>query len=168
VTYHNYLWEPILRFGERIGQRMPLPAQNWLSETDIANLLQLTGYAVVKRGRRMLAPRRMPGISSVLNQYVAQLPIINHLGLTGYLVARTDGAPTSEPAPVPVPASAPAVARSSVTAQDQRDLFAHDAAVARHERGSAVGHLSVARAAHHLAGAVDDVVHATRHSGLPV
>lgn len=108
VTYHNYLWEPILRFGERIGQRMPLPAQNWLSETDIANLLHLTGYAVVKRGRRMLVPRRVPGISTLLNQYVAQLPIINHLGLTGYLVARPDGAPVAESKPAAEPVSAPA------------------------------------------------------------
>jgi hypothetical protein len=91
VNYHSYLWEPMLHLGERIGQRMPLPAQSWLSGTDIANLLELTGYRVIKEGRRMLFPRRVPLLSTVLNRYVAQLPIVNHLCLTGYLVARIDG-----------------------------------------------------------------------------
>jgi len=43
ATFRNSMWEPVLRFGERIGQRMPLPAQSWLSGNDIANLLHLTG-----------------------------------------------------------------------------------------------------------------------------
>lgn len=94
VNYHSYLWEPALRLGERIGQRMPLPAQSWLSGTDIANLLQLTGYRIIKEGRRLLFPRRVPVLSALLNRYVAHLPIVNHLCLTGYLVARLDGTPT--------------------------------------------------------------------------
>jgi SAM-dependent methyltransferase len=90
ITYYNYLWEPILRLGEATGQRMPQPAQNWLSRDDIANLLQLTGYRVVKEGQRMLLPRVVPLISGILNRYVAHLPIVDHLCLTGYLIARPD------------------------------------------------------------------------------
>jgi SAM-dependent methyltransferase len=90
LTYHNFLWEPVLRLGERVGLRMPLPAQSWLSGDDIANLLDLTGYRVIKRGNRMLLPRHVPVVSSLINRYVAQLPVLNHLCLTGYLVARVD------------------------------------------------------------------------------
>ncbi len=91
ATFHNFMWEPVLRFGERIGQRMPLPAQSWLSGNDIANLLHLTGYRVVKEGRRMLFPRQAPLFAWLVNRYVAHLPLINRLCLTGYVVARPEG-----------------------------------------------------------------------------
>ncbi len=88
LTFHNFLWEPILRFAERIHQRRPQPPQNWLSMNDIINLLSITGYQSVKIGRRFLIPKPIPVISDFINRYFSQLPVINHLGLTNYVVAR--------------------------------------------------------------------------------
>ncbi|MGB3789897.1 MAG: class I SAM-dependent methyltransferase, partial [Phormidesmis sp.] len=90
ITFHNYLWEPILKLGEAIGQRCPQPQQNWLSMDDVANLLAITGYIPLKRGRRFLIPRQVPGLSYLLNRYVAPLPIVKHLCLTNFMVARPD------------------------------------------------------------------------------
>jgi len=72
---------------------MPLPAQSWLSNDDIANLLDLAGYRVVRQGRRMLLPRRLPLVSPLVNTYLVQLPIVNRLGLTGYVIARPEAPP---------------------------------------------------------------------------
>ena len=88
ITFHNYLWEPVLRFGERVGQRMPLPAQNWLSSYDLSNLLELAGFRVIKHGYRLLFPREVPVVSDVLNRYIAHLPLFNKMCLAGHLVAR--------------------------------------------------------------------------------
>lgn len=88
LTFHNFLWEPILRFAERIYQRRPQPPQNWLSMNDIINLLSITGYQSVKIGRRFLIPKPIPLVSNFINRYLSQLPVINHLGLTNYVVAR--------------------------------------------------------------------------------
>ncbi|MGB3296796.1 MAG: glycosyltransferase [Phormidesmis sp.] len=90
ISFHNYLWEPLLKLGEKIGQRRPQPPQNWLSMDDVANLLKITGYMPLKRGRRLLVPRYVPGISYFANRYLAPLPIIKHFGLTNYVVARPD------------------------------------------------------------------------------
>lgn len=99
VTFHNYLWEPILKLGEAIGQRCPQPPQNWLSMDDVANLLAITGYIPLKRGRRFLIPRNVPGLSHLLNRYIAPLPLVKHLCLTNFVVARPDfrGMPEAEP-----------------------------------------------------------------------
>ncbi len=88
LTFHNFLWEPLLRFAERIHQRRPQPPQNWLSMNDIINLLSITGYQSVKIGRRFLIPKPIPIVSDLINRYLSQLPVINHLGLTNYVVAR--------------------------------------------------------------------------------
>ena len=90
ISFHNYLWEPVLKLGEAIGQRHPQPPQNWLSMDDVTNLLAITGYIPLKQGRRFLMPRRIPGLSDVLNRYLAPLPGIKHLCLTNYVVARPD------------------------------------------------------------------------------
>ncbi|MBE9059947.1 glycosyltransferase [cf. Phormidesmis sp. LEGE 11477] len=99
VTFHNYLWEPALKLGEAIGQRCPQPPQNWLSMDDVANLLAITGYIPLKRGRRFLMPRNVPGLSYLLNRYIAPLPVVKHLCLTNFVVARPDfrGIPAAEP-----------------------------------------------------------------------
>jgi SAM-dependent methyltransferase len=88
ISFHNFLWEPILHFAERIGQRRPQTPQNWLSMNDVINLLNITGYQSVKIGRRCLLPKYIPLISNFINRYITPLPIINHLALTNYIVAR--------------------------------------------------------------------------------
>ncbi|MGI8933710.1 bifunctional class I SAM-dependent methyltransferase/glycosyltransferase family 2 protein [Leptolyngbya sp. BC1307] len=90
ITFHNYLWEPLLQLGEAVGLRRPQPPQNWLSMDDVANLLSITGYIPLKRGRRFLSPKRIPGLSRWINRYLAPLPGIKHLCLTNYVVARPD------------------------------------------------------------------------------
>ena len=96
LTFHNYLWEPPLLFAEKIGQRRPQPSQNWLSMADIVNLLTVTGYIPLKKGRRFLLPKQIPGLSYLVNRYLAPLPILKHLCLTNFVVARPQ--PVSQPA----------------------------------------------------------------------
>ncbi|HIK44259.1 MAG TPA: methyltransferase domain-containing protein, partial [Leptolyngbyaceae cyanobacterium M65_K2018_010] len=88
LTFHNYLWEPALRLAERIGQRCPQPAQNWLGMDDVVNLLTITGYLPLKRGRRFLIPKPVPVLSDWVNRYLAPLPGLQHLCLTNFVVAR--------------------------------------------------------------------------------
>ncbi|MEO1133483.1 MAG: glycosyltransferase [Cyanobacteria bacterium J06639_1] len=90
LCFHNYLWEPVLRLGERLGQRRPQPPQNWLSMADVKNLLGISGYIPVKQGRRLLLPKPVPLVSGWLNRFVSQLPGLNHLCLTNYIVARPE------------------------------------------------------------------------------
>jgi SAM-dependent methyltransferase len=88
INFHNFLWEPILYLAERIGQRCPQPPQSWLSMNDVINLLNITGYQPVKMGRRCLVPKYIPIVSNFVNRYISPLPLVNHLGLTNYIVAR--------------------------------------------------------------------------------
>ncbi|MFZ4666691.1 MAG: glycosyltransferase [Prochlorotrichaceae cyanobacterium] len=88
LTFHNFLWEPILRLGEHLGLRCPQPQQSWLSMTDVINLLQIAGYTSTQKGRRCLVPKGIPLLADWINRFIAPLPGLNHLCLTHYLVAR--------------------------------------------------------------------------------
>jgi SAM-dependent methyltransferase len=89
ITYYNSLWEPVLNLAERVGQRIPLRLQNWLSLGDIENLLALCDFEVVKSGHRFLVPKHVPLVSGWVNRVVAKLPLIRRLGLVEYVVARS-------------------------------------------------------------------------------
>jgi SAM-dependent methyltransferase len=91
VVYYNYLWEPILWFAELLGLRVPAPQTNWLKPADIANLLALADFEVVQADRRQLIPLRLFGIGTLINRFIATLPLIRSLCLRSYLVARPLG-----------------------------------------------------------------------------
>ncbi len=90
VAYHSHLWEPILGMGEALGMRMPTSRQvNWLEMEDIAHLLELAGFEVLKREWRQLIPKRLLGVGTLINRYIAPLPLIRNLALRHYMVARS-------------------------------------------------------------------------------
>lgn len=87
VSYYNYVWEPFLRFFEKIGLKRPTPQQNWLSKNDLNNLLFLAGFDVYRNAMRMLVPINIPLISPLFNKYIAKLPLIKHLCINFYSFA---------------------------------------------------------------------------------
>ncbi|RPI72574.1 MAG: glycosyltransferase, partial [Desulfobacteraceae bacterium] len=91
ISYYNFLWEPVLRLGELLKLKMPQKQQNWLSPEDICNLLFLSGYQTIKAENRLLLPKNVPGLSRLINKYLAFLPGINRLTLCRYIVARPIG-----------------------------------------------------------------------------
>jgi len=88
ISYYNFLWEPLLKLGEKIGLKMPQQHQNWLSMDDIDNLLYLADFQVVKKESRLLFPKRVPILTVLINNYVASIPGLQRLCLSRYLVAR--------------------------------------------------------------------------------
>jgi SAM-dependent methyltransferase len=88
ITYHSFLWQPLLKMAEWFRLKMPQHHLNWLNKGDIINLLQLEGFDLIKRGRRFLFPKFFPLLSWFFNKYIAHMPLINRLCITGYIIAR--------------------------------------------------------------------------------
>ncbi len=88
IEYYSYLWQYILKLGEKVRFKAPLPTQNWLTWQDIFNFLALSGYEPVKKDRIILFPFNIWGISYLINRYIAKLPVINALTLNHFIIAR--------------------------------------------------------------------------------
>jgi SAM-dependent methyltransferase len=89
LTFHNFLWQPLLHLAEKVGVRRPQPPQSWLSMQDMLNLLDVTGYQTVRSGRRFLFPKPFLGLGVLFNRVLAHLPGLNYFCLTHYVVARS-------------------------------------------------------------------------------
>jgi len=88
ISTHNFLWEPVLKLGERIGLKARQPLQNWLSIKDISNLLYLEQFEIVKVDKKLLFPKYIPLFNTLLNSFLANLPGINNLSLINFITAR--------------------------------------------------------------------------------
>ena len=88
LTFHNPLWNGVLKLATKIRQRRPVPSLNWLSLPDVENLLYLVGFEVIKKGKTLLFPKSLPGLSRLINRFLAPLPLLNKLCLIHYVIAR--------------------------------------------------------------------------------
>ncbi len=88
VTYYNFVWQPFIRFAERLNLKKKAPQQSWLSVHDIENLLQLAGFEVYRRNTDLLLPYKIPVLSWWLNTYLDKLWPFNQLGINQFFFAR--------------------------------------------------------------------------------
>src|SRR5438270_2939887 len=88
ITTYNQLWEPLVTFAEWIGIKVPRAEQNWLSTTDIRNLLKLACFEALETHRIVLLPKYVPLLSGLLNHFCARLPFLSKLCMTQVVVAR--------------------------------------------------------------------------------
>ena len=88
IPTYNHLWEPLYVLAEKLGLKVPSVEQNWLSDGDIVNFLNLTGYEWLKTHRIVLFPKYIPLLSEFLNNFCARLPGLNALCMLEVHVAR--------------------------------------------------------------------------------
>jgi ubiquinone/menaquinone biosynthesis C-methylase UbiE len=86
VNFFSNLWRPILQLTEKLGVKAPTQLQNWLSTDDMANLLHLAGWEVIKTDSRLLWPTGTPLVATLFNRWIA--PLFKHFCLTIFIVAR--------------------------------------------------------------------------------
>ena len=103
IVIHSFsqLWRPALRVLELARLRRRTPLRNWVTPQDVDNLLRLAGLEPVTEVRRILVPTRIPVLSGFCNGFLANLPVVRHLCLTYWIVAR----PQPEPEPRELSAS---------------------------------------------------------------
>ncbi len=89
IAYYSHLWEPVLKGGARLGLCMPHREHNFLLPADIANLMELADFGVVRFEWRQLLPLRLLGLGSLVNRFVGTLPGIRLACLRNYVVGRS-------------------------------------------------------------------------------
>ncbi|MBL7928944.1 MAG: glycosyltransferase [Bacteroidia bacterium] len=96
ITYHNHVWEPVLKMAERAGLKTKSPVQNWLTKDDMKNLLMLAGFDCYRQTGRMIFPVNIPLLSPFLNKFIGKLPFFKYFAITGYAFARPFSAALEE------------------------------------------------------------------------
>ncbi len=88
VNNYSRLWELPLGAAARLKLARPTLHQNWLTVEDVANLLYLADFEVVKRWQEVLWPVRMPLVDVLANRYLVKLWPFRVFALTNFVAAR--------------------------------------------------------------------------------
>ena len=90
VSIYNTVWRPVLALATTLGLRKkeadPL---NWLSRQDLWNLLELSGWDIIKTEARILCPVQIPVVATFMNRWIA--PLFPFLCLSIIVIARPRG-----------------------------------------------------------------------------
>jgi SAM-dependent methyltransferase len=88
VAYYSRLWQPVLALAEKLGAKQSQLPSNWLSTDDIAALLSLADFEMIKREWRQLVPKPLLGLGPLVNRLLGTLPGIRRFSLRNYVIAR--------------------------------------------------------------------------------
>ncbi|MHB0871359.1 MAG: glycosyltransferase [Chloroflexota bacterium] len=88
LNSYSRLWELPLAAAEKLGLGRPTLYQNWLTVEDIANLLGLADFEVIRHWSEILWPLPAPILAPLANRWLVKLWPFRYLGLTNFVVAR--------------------------------------------------------------------------------
>jgi SAM-dependent methyltransferase len=88
VNTYSRLWEPLLALAEKLGLGKPTLYQNWLAVEDVANLLILAGFEIIRHWEEVLCPLPVLLLAACANRWLVKLWPFKLLALTNFVVAR--------------------------------------------------------------------------------
>ena len=88
LNLHSRLYQPALGLAASLGLANQTLPQNWLTPEDLENLLNLSGFEVIRRQKEIILPLSIPLIREFFNKFLAKLPVFDALTWTNVLVAR--------------------------------------------------------------------------------
>ncbi len=88
MNFYSRVWELPLNAAAKLGLANPTLYQNWLTIDDVANLLNLAGFEIIRSWQEILWPVRTPLVGALMNRFVARLWPFSLLGLTNFVLAR--------------------------------------------------------------------------------
>lgn len=87
-NFFSHLWAGPLRLARSLGMATPNQPQNWLTVQDMANLLDISGFELLRDWEDVLLPLPLPLLAPLANRYLVKLSPFKHLALAHLLVAR--------------------------------------------------------------------------------
>lgn len=98
INNHSRLWQLPLELAQRLGLAQPILPQSWLGVEDLANLLNLAGFEVIRTWPEIVLPVGVPLLAPLANRFLARFWPFRVFSLTNVIVARPAAAAPARPA----------------------------------------------------------------------
>jgi len=98
INFYSHLWQLPLTLAQNLNLAAPLMSQNWLTQEDIDNMLQLAGFETIRISKEIMWPLPLGGFA---NKTLVRLWPFRGFALSTFVIAR--------PAPQPVEKSSVSV-----------------------------------------------------------
>jgi len=96
LNFYSRLWQVPLTLAQSAGLAKPVLLQNWLTQEDVANLLNLSDFEVIKSWGEVLLPAALPGLDPFFNKFLVKLWPFQSMAITNCMLARPRRNPLAE------------------------------------------------------------------------
>lgn len=94
LNFYSHLWQLPLAIAQSLNLAAPMLAQNWLTPTDVSNLLHLAGFESIRTSSEVLWPLPLGGFA---DRYLARLWPFREMALSNFVIARPAPQPVEKP-----------------------------------------------------------------------
>lgn len=94
LNFYSHLWQLPLTIAQKLNLASPMLAQNWLTPSDVNNLLHLAGFETVRTSNEILWPLPLGGFA---NRYLSRLWPFREMALSNFVIARPAPQPADKP-----------------------------------------------------------------------
>lgn len=88
INFYSRIWEFPLKIAALLNLAKPTLLQNWLTPDDARNLLDLSGYEVIRHWEEVLMPLPIPLLDVICNKFLVRFWPFRLLAMTHFMVAR--------------------------------------------------------------------------------
>lgn len=88
INSYSRIWELPLHIAAKLRLAKPRLPQNWLTVEDVADLLNLSGFEVIRSWQEILWPLWTPGIATLCNKILVKLWPLRLFAMTNFILAR--------------------------------------------------------------------------------
>ena len=88
LNFYSRLWEFPLRAATALNIAKPTLLQNWLTKEDTSNLLNLSGFEVIRHWEEVLLPLPIPILAPICNKFLVRFWPFQLLAMTHFMVAK--------------------------------------------------------------------------------
>jgi SAM-dependent methyltransferase len=88
LNFRSHLWSYPLLLANKLGWARPTLRQNWVTRTDIVNLLEISNFQSLRVWTDFLFPIPLGGVSRFFNRYIAKLWPFNLFNLINFVIDR--------------------------------------------------------------------------------
>ncbi len=96
LNFYSRVYQPALNLASSLGFAKKLLPQNWLTPTDVENLLHLANFEVIRRQREILFTLPIPGLRDLFNKGLVKIWPFNPLAWTNFIIARPQPAASTD------------------------------------------------------------------------
>ena len=88
LNFYSRLWEFPLRAATALNVAKPTLLQNWLTKEDTTNLLNLSGFELIRHWEEVLLPLPIPLLAPFCNKFLVRFWPFQLLAMTHFMVAK--------------------------------------------------------------------------------
>ena len=93
LNFYSRFWEFPLRAATALNIAKPTLLQNWLTKEDTSNLLNLSGFEVIRHWEEVLLPLPIPILAPLFNKILVRIWPFQLLAMTHFMVAKKRAIP---------------------------------------------------------------------------